>query len=355
MAGPMTETMFKLNFAVPKEQRAAAIKELQEIEQHEIALSKLSGYYDELSKMGPTDLLSSKDRARMGSLESAIASTFIQLVPGLRSELDYEKIIKPMIPNMANPLTSRDAALELKRIAQEFVKSNGPSWSLVDGYGLRPRPGSRFIDENDLQQSIIEQSKKNSDEQPAMSIEPRQIKFDGLDVHVPGTHGNHPDSYAIGAIQQANDWNTPAKLASGKTIASINQRLSELDEDYRKEVLELTADSSKMYGIDQGLLLAVFNKESHMDGQTFSYKDGQKRDAQGIAQFVNGTWKEVTRKVFGQELDESLRLDNKFAIPAAAFYLKELVDRYDGDIALALKAYNQGSANVDRALQRIER
>ncbi|MGH1347178.1 MAG: lytic transglycosylase domain-containing protein [Nannocystales bacterium] len=67
--------------------------------------------------------------------------------------------------------------------------------------------------------------------------------------------------------------------------------------------------------------------------------------AQGLMQLMPPTAKELAQKL-GRPRASSY--DPEFNITAGALYIRKMLDRYDGDLELALAAYNAGPGNVDK-------
>lgn len=100
--------------------------------------------------------------------------------------------------------------------------------------------------------------------------------------------------------------------------------------------VESLADSaSAATGVPSALLLAVAWQESHFDPLAVS-----QAGAQGLMQFMPDTWAE-----FG----EGSPFSPQASMQAGARYLAYLLKRYNGDVRLALAAYNAGPTAVDRA------
>ncbi|MBD3221718.1 transglycosylase SLT domain-containing protein [bacterium] len=93
--------------------------------------------------------------------------------------------------------------------------------------------------------------------------------------------------------------------------------------------------AAREHELDPALLLAVTVRESAGDPRAVS-----PRGAQGLMQLMPGTAREVG---VADPFDPA---DN---LRGGARYLARMLDRYDGDVDLALAAYNAGPGTVDRA------
>lgn len=97
---------------------------------------------------------------------------------------------------------------------------------------------------------------------------------------------------------------------------------------------ELIADTADRHGLPRALLAAVAKTESNFDPYAVSRKG-----ACGLLQLMPATARRFgVRKIF----DVAQNLDG------GAQYLRWLLDRFDGDLSLALAGYNAGEGAVDR-------
>jgi Transglycosylase SLT domain len=101
----------------------------------------------------------------------------------------------------------------------------------------------------------------------------------------------------------------------------------------RREVVAAIDDAAQRQGIASGLLTAVARTESGLDNRAVSPKG-----ARGVMQLMPGT-----ARALG--VDPADTADN---VHGGAAYLRQLLQRYDGDIVKALAAYNAGPGAVDR-------
>lgn len=90
----------------------------------------------------------------------------------------------------------------------------------------------------------------------------------------------------------------------------------------------------KRFGVEGFLLAAVVEVESNFDARAIS-----PRGAVGLAQ--------VMPQADGELSAEDLK-NPETNLAAGAWYLKYLLDQYDGDLELTLAAYNAGPGNVSR-------
>lgn len=102
------------------------------------------------------------------------------------------------------------------------------------------------------------------------------------------------------------------------------------------QIKQLVQDASEKYGIDEELLLAVIKKESHFKANATSYAG-----AQGLMQLMPAT---------ARGLGVEDPFDPQQNINGGTKLLKILLKTYDGDVRLALAAYNHGIGNVNRKL-----
>lgn len=134
----------------------------------------------------------------------------------------------------------------------------------------------------------------------------------------------------------AKDYQTASRSASGTGSTSFSdlfkrtsQRLS-----VPESMDSIFAEASQTYQVPQALLKAVAKAESNFRADAVS-----SAGAQGVMQLMPSTAR-------------SLGVDNPFDarsnIMGGAKYLSEKLSQYNGDIDLALAAYNAGSGNVSK-------
>ncbi|BCJ88459.1 lytic transglycosylase domain-containing protein [Effusibacillus dendaii] len=169
-----------------------------------------------------------------------------------------------------------------------------------------------------------------------------------------GDSGLFHDYLNLLLSQQIGDQNSPSPSASyqqtsiGKPKPIRYVKPSELNLTFSKPFPAVSPTSSPMphdmdqliqkaaakYDVDANLIRAVIRQESNFRTDATSPVG-----AMGLMQLMPSTAK---------ELGVSNAYDPAQNIDAGTRYLKGLLNRYNGDVQLALAAYNAGPGNVDR-------
>ena len=114
--------------------------------------------------------------------------------------------------------------------------------------------------------------------------------------------------------------------AGGQSVADATSGVSKWQ--------QIIDEASKKYGVDKSLISAVISQESA--GNQFAVSQ---RGAKGLMQLMDST---------AQNLGVSAVFQPRQNIMGGTKYLKQLLDKYNGNEALALASYNAGSAAVDK-------
>jgi soluble lytic murein transglycosylase len=105
---------------------------------------------------------------------------------------------------------------------------------------------------------------------------------------------------------------------------------------------DVIRQQSREKGVDAALIAAVIYSESKFVDQTSS------AGARGLMQITPEAAQEIERLSGGTTFKLSDLSDPELNIRYGTFLLRELLDRYEGDEAAALAAYNAGPGNADK-------
>jgi soluble lytic murein transglycosylase len=94
--------------------------------------------------------------------------------------------------------------------------------------------------------------------------------------------------------------------------------------------------------VDAALIAAVIYSESKFSDRTSS------AGARGLMQITPEAANEIERRSGGTTFKLKDLGDPEINIRYGTYLLRELLDRYDGDVVAALAAYNAGPGNVDK-------
>jgi len=114
---------------------------------------------------------------------------------------------------------------------------------------------------------------------------------------------------------------------------------------YPRPYPDAVADASKFAGVPGDWILGVMRQESLYRADAVS-----RADARGLMQILPTTAVAVARRWHLAAPTKDGLFDPPVAITLGTAYLRELLNRYGGQLALSLAAYNAGSASVARWL-----
>jgi soluble lytic murein transglycosylase len=141
---------------------------------------------------------------------------------------------------------------------------------------------------------------------------------------------------ALGAVAALIGVFVAAVIVSGL----FDQALKELTLPLRHEdVIRQQAEDKE---VDAALIAAVIYSESKFSDQTSS------AGARGLMQITPEAAEYIEKQSGGTTFRLSDLSDPELNIRYGTFLLRELLDRYDGDEAAALAAYNAGPGNADK-------
>jgi soluble lytic murein transglycosylase len=103
------------------------------------------------------------------------------------------------------------------------------------------------------------------------------------------------------------------------------------------------------YRLEPELLAAVIYTESKFDPDAESPSG-----AIGLMQLLPETAAGIAERTGGSRFETADLYDPELNVRYGSWYLRHLLDKYDGDLRKALAAYNGGQGNVDRGIQYAE-
>lgn len=128
---------------------------------------------------------------------------------------------------------------------------------------------------------------------------------------------------------------SPASSEKAETSTDCHLALCETDPRLSRSATkfsEIIAEAAEAYGVKAELIRAIIHAES-----AFNPKAESHRGARGLMQLMPAT---------ARSLGVSNRFDPEQNIMAGTRYFRQLLDRVDGKVNLALAAYNAGMRNV---------
>lgn len=130
-------------------------------------------------------------------------------------------------------------------------------------------------------------------------------------------------------------------LASERTRPAVDENLPAVvdDSDAPVRIERAVTAASRKYGLPRRLLRAVIRAESNFDPRAVS-----PAGAQGLMQLMPAT---------AGDLGVSDPFDIGQNVDGGARYLRQMLDRFDGDLQKALAAYNAGPGTVERYRGRV--
>ena len=103
-------------------------------------------------------------------------------------------------------------------------------------------------------------------------------------------------------------------------------------------------DNAKKYNLESSLVCAIIYEESKFNPDVVSEKD-----ALGLMQILPDTANVLAEEMGIQNLTRDELFLPEINVRFGTYYFKQLLDRYGGNVDLALAAYNAGFGAVDKA------
>ncbi|HEY8515647.1 MAG TPA: lytic transglycosylase domain-containing protein [Candidatus Binatia bacterium] len=123
------------------------------------------------------------------------------------------------------------------------------------------------------------------------------------------------------------------KRTARRGVTFVNRRNTAWREP-PEDLAQMIVDTALRYGVEPALVHAVVRAESDFDHLAVS-----SAGAQGLMQLMPGTASDVgVRDAFHPQEN----------LDGGVYYLRQMIDRFGGNIQLALAAYNAGPATVER-------
>ena len=133
----------------------------------------------------------------------------------------------------------------------------------------------------------------------------------------------------------------------GVTAAGLLAVRGPVDDAIREITLPLRHEDvirqqARDKGLDPALIAAVCYQESKFQDRT------SHAGARGVMQLLPSTADYIARKSGGVKFEHGDLADPQINIAYGSWYLRYLLDHYDGNERLAIAAYNAGETNVDK-------
>ncbi|AMM92156.1 hypothetical protein UP17_06040 [Peribacillus simplex] len=168
------------------------------------------------------------------------------------------------------------------------------------------------------------------------TVSSRSVFQDMLSVLVSGD-ALEGTSQTLGSLLSNVETETKSFLQSSR-LTSNNQIASAHTNDETREAVtnydQIISQAASLYNLPEKLIKSVIKQESNFNPEATSYAG-----ATGLMQLMPAT---------ARSLGVDDATDPEQNIMGGSKYLSQMMARYDGDIQVALAAYNAGPGNVDK-------
>lgn len=151
---------------------------------------------------------------------------------------------------------------------------------------------------------------------------------------------NNMPSFTNSLLSQMSSNYIPNGISNSSSntayIENILNKLNKIDSDENiySKITSAVKNASKKYGIDSSLIMAVIKQESSFNPYSVS-----KSGAKGLMQLMPKTAASLG-------VTDSYDIDQN--IDGGTKYLRNMLNKFNGDIKLALAAYNAGPNSVEK-------
>ncbi len=115
---------------------------------------------------------------------------------------------------------------------------------------------------------------------------------------------------------------------------------------YPKTYSEYVEKYAKEFNVDPLLIFSIIKAESNFNEKAYSSSG-----AKGLMQLMEATALEIANKINEPLIEQDSLLEPEKNIMIGTKYYAELLKSYDGNMLLALTAYNAGMGNVNEWIQ----
>lgn len=154
----------------------------------------------------------------------------------------------------------------------------------------------------------------------------------GISCYAEGIYKFVDDNGVTHFTNMPNGKNSYKKISPEKRDYTSKPRAGDADSTNRSHYDRIVSSKSLKYNIEPSLISAVIKVESNWNSRAVSQKG-----AQGLMQLMPAT---------AREMNVSNSFNPEENIDGGTKYLRYLLDRFNGDLELALAAYNAGPERI---------